>query len=412
LKVLMFGWEFPPHSQGGLGTACYGLTRGLSGKGVDVCFVLPRGRRGAESSHVDLVVTENLYIDNKRIRMKAVDSMLASYMTPFDYEKILGEKTSSNITSSDSKPGSSIYGKDLFSEVERFAGKAGIIAGFEDHDVIHAHDWMTYKAGIAAKQVSGKPLVVHVHATEFDRTGGSCNQHVYDIERMGMHAADKIIAVSNFTKNMIIKHYGVSPDKVQVVHNGIYCDGMERCQQRISTKDKIVLFLGRVTLQKGPDYFLYAAHKVAKQMPDVKFVIAGTGDMLPRMIEKAAEMGLGSKVMFTGHLTGADIDRAYQMADLYVMPSVSEPFGITPLESVKNGTPVIISKQSGVSEVHTNSLKVDFWDIDEMANKMVSCLAYGALSQTITHHAKNEIANLSWDSSAAKCLSVYKSVSG
>ncbi|MFH0875851.1 MAG: glycosyltransferase family 4 protein [archaeon] len=412
MKVLMFGWEFPPHSRGGLGTACYGLTKGLSKKGTEVIFVVPKGKRADEASHVNLIITENLYIDNNKICIKKIESLLQSYMTSDEYSSTLKEISSSGLGSRDSVDLSTIYGRNLFEEVERYAQKAKVIASFEEFNVIHSHDWMTYKAGILAKKVSGKPLVVHVHATEFDRTGGHPNQQVYDVEREGMHAADKIIAVSNFTKEMIVKHYGINPDKVKVVHNGIYPEGHKQSESKFTGTEKIVLFLGRITLQKGPDYFIEAAKKVSDIMPDVKFVVAGTGDMYGKMIEKAADLGLGKKVLFTGHLTGDDIAKAYRMADLYVMPSVSEPFGITPLESINHGTPVLISKQSGVNEVLANSLKVDFWDIDEMTNKIVTTLSYRNMAHALADNGREELKKLTWDQSAEKCINVYKECMG
>jgi glycosyltransferase involved in cell wall biosynthesis len=303
-----------------------------------------------------------------------------------------------------------LYGRNLFEEVEKYAEKAAIIAKFEDFDVIHCHDWMTFRAGKKAKQVSGKPLVVHVHATDFDRTGGNPNQQVYDIEREGMHAADKIIAVSNYTKDMIVKHYGIPPEKVTVVHNAIEHHHQLPCKQKDNSKENIVLFLGRLTLQKGPDYFIEAANKVLKIMPNTKFVVAGSGDMYRRMVDRAAELGMAKNILFTGHLTGEDIDKAYQMADLYVMPSVSEPFGITPLESLKNNTPVLISKQSGVSEVLPNALKVDFWDTEEMTNKIVGALSYKHMSSSLAENGFRDVEKMSWDNAAEKCINVYKAL--
>lgn len=398
----MFGWEFPPHSRGGLGTACYGLTKGLSNHGVDITFVLPRGY--SKHPHVDLITTEDLYIGNKKIKMKYIDSLLLPYINENDYEMSLkglfGKGGKSGI----------IYGKNLFEEVNRFADKAKIIAMFESFDIIHCHDWMTFKAGIKAKEVSGKRLVVHVHATDFDRTGGHPNQTVYDIEKEGMQKADKIIAVSNLTKNMIVKYYGIDPNKITVVHNAVEHSTIEFKESKIKSGDKVVLFLGRLTIQKGPDYFIEAAHRVLQIMSNVKFIIAGSGDMYRRMVDRAAELGMGKNVLFTGHLTGPDIDKAYQMADLYVMPSISEPFGITPLEALKNNTPVLISKQSGVAEVLNNVLKVDFWDIDDMTNKIVSVLNYPKLHESLAQNGHSEMKRMSWDDAAAKCIQVYTSV--
>ncbi|GAI04335.1 unnamed protein product, partial [marine sediment metagenome] len=254
---------------------------------------------------------------------------------------------------------------------------AAELAENEQFDIVHAHDWMTYPAGIAVSAVSGKPLIVHVHSTEFDRSGENVNQTIYDIEREGMEWAAKVIAVSYFTSNIIISRYGISGEKVEVVYNGVERNGnWSLAGSGIGKDERIVLFLGRITMQKGPEYFLQAAKKVLDVMDNVKFVMAGAGDMMHRAVEMAAELGIGQKVLFTGFLHGEDVQKIYKMADLYVMPSVSEPFGIAPLEALDNDVPVIISKQSGVSEVLTHALKVDFWDVDEIANKIIAVLKY------------------------------------
>ena len=410
MKVLMFGWEFPPFSSGGLGTACQGLTKGLNNHDVKVTFVLPKAPIGAKTDYVKLLAAENIILDN--IDIKEIETLLIPYISTETYS----ERYKKFIRLRERSPGdfnSTIYGKNLYEEVQRYAKKAELVARYTDFDIIHAHDWMTYDAGINAKKVSGKPLVVHVHATEFDRTGGHPNQYVYDIERRGMHEADSIIAVSQFTKNKIVEHYGVHPDKVTVVHNAVEFNdnnfnGMEKEQSE--KKEKTVLFLGRITLQKGPEYFLYAAKRVLEKDPNVNFVVAGSGDMENFMINKAAELGISDKVLFSGFLRGDDIDRAYQMADVYVMPSISEPFGITPLEAMRNGTPTIISKQSGVSEVVKNSLKVDFWDVNQMANKIYSVLNYNSLKEEISDYGKEEAYTFSWDIPARKCLNIYNSL--
>jgi len=407
MKVLMFGWEFPPFNSGGLGVACHGLTKSMTTKGTAITFVIPKAPFLHADSHVNVIVANNLYLDN--VNVKEVDSLLAPYLSSAEYEERL-YKMALLKQGDHENPDIHLYGNDIFEEVYRYADKAKLISKHENFDIIHAHDWMTYKAGMAAKEITGKPLVVHVHATDFDRTGGHPNQDVYDLEREGMHAADKVIAVSNFTKNLVVKHYGVPADKVEVVHNGV--EFSDNLVDSVKMSEKLVLFLGRLTLQKGPDYFLYAARKVLEQMPDVKFVVAGKGDMEPFLIDKAAELGIGDKVLFTGFLKGADIDRAYKMADLYVMPSVSEPFGITPLEAMRNNTPVIISKQSGVSEVVSHCLKVDFWDIDELTDKMVAVLKYPPLKKSLAENAQNEVQHLTWDTAADKCLNIYRNVLG
>jgi len=391
MKVLMFGWEFPPLSSGGLGTACYGLTKSLSKKGIEITFVLPYS---FEAENVDFVKL----ISAMNIKVRKISSALQPYMSSRDYGQMLKKK-----------PKPSIYGSTLFDEVQRYTLAAEKIAEEEEFDIIHCHDWMTFGAGLRAKRKKNKPLVLHIHATELDRSGGhQANQYVYDVERQGMHKADKIIAVSSFTKNKITAHYGVEPEKIKVVHNAVdfsqhyYDENFE-----IKKTDKVVLFLGRVTLQKGPDYFLYAAKRVLGLEKNVKFVIAGSGDMEPFIIEKAAEMGIADKVLFAGFLAQDDVERAYKMADVYVMPSVSEPFGITALEAMKNKTPIIVSNQSGVSEVIMHCLKVDFWDIDEMSSKIISLFRYEPLQETLKDNGYFEVKKFNWDIPAEKCIEIY-----
>ena len=275
-------------------------------------------------------------------------------------------------------------------------------------DVIHAHDWMTYPAGMALARITGKPLVTHIHSTEFDRSGEHVNQGVYDIERRGMHAAIRVVAVSQLTKNIVAQRYAVEPDKIDVCYNGIESNGGPAPGTEVAAKDRIVLFLGRITMQKGPEYFVAAAKKVLEKIPDVKFFVAGSGDMARRMIEQAAELGIGHKILFTGFLRGKDVERIFRMADLYVMPSVSEPFGIAPLEAISQGTPALISKQSGVSEVLSHALKVDFWDVDEMANKIIAILRHPPLSATLKQHGPMELRKLTWEGAARKCVEAYQ----
>ncbi|MFH0978800.1 MAG: glycosyltransferase family 4 protein [Candidatus Woesearchaeota archaeon] len=405
MRVLMFGWEFPPYNSGGLGTACFGLTKGLTNQGVDVTFVIPKALGELGKSHVDLVVADQV---KRGLKIKEIDSLLVPYISSVAYSARLRDFASKK--ANDSK---TMYGSNLYQEVYRYSQQARHIAKQTKFDVIHCHDWMTYPAGIQVKRMTKKPLVLHIHATEFDRTGGNPNQVVYDIEREGFHTADKICAVSNFTKQKVVEHYGVSPDKVEVVHNAVeFSDPMPYQDFPIKKNDRIVLFLGRITLQKGPEYFLYAARKVLDYEKNVKFLVVGTGDMEHFMIDKAAELGIADKVLFAGFMRGKDIDRAYKMADLYVMPSVSEPFGITPLEAMRNGTPVIISKQSGVSEVINHCFKIDFWDIDEMANKIISVLRYKELHECLSDSGSLEVRKFNWNEPAAKCIKVYNQVLG
>lgn len=300
------------------------------------------------------------------------------------------------------------YGMDLVGDAERYARLVVAMAAREHFDVIHAHDWLTYPAGIALSKVTGRPLIVQVHSTEFDRAGGNVNHRVFDIEKAGMAAADRVIAVSQMTKAICVRRYGVRPDRVDVVYNGVEREHTQPAPgARIESQDKIVLFLGRITMQKGPEYFIAAAKRVLEKVKDVKFVLAGSGDMALRMIELAAGMGIGHKVLFTGFLRGRDVDRVFRMADCYVMPSVSEPFGIAALEAISHDVPVILSKTSGASEVLTHVLKVDFWDIDEMANKIIAVLRHPPLSQTLREHGAFELHRLTWEGAAERCVGSY-----
>ncbi|UCG47689.1 MAG: glycosyltransferase family 4 protein [Phycisphaerales bacterium] len=426
LRVFMLGWEFPPFISGGLGTACYGLTEAMDQLGVQVTFVLPKMVDSLYTTHVKLLTpgsrtfataTSTKITELKNVKFRTIDSPLEPYSTPETYQQRIEEslrlkrKVQGRITSASQFLGTADYSGDMYTEVHRYASVAVELARHEDFDIVHAHDWMTYPAGIAVAAVTGKPLVVHVHSTEFDRSGEHVNQTIYDIEHQGMERADRVIAVSYFTRSIIISRYGISGEKVEVVHNGVARNGHNDwvlTDGSINKGEKIVLFLGRITMQKGPEYFLHAAKRVLQVMDNVKFVMAGSGDMMHRTVEMAAELGIGRKVLFTGFLRGDDVRKIYKMADLYVMPSVSEPFGIAPLEALDNDVPVIISKQSGVSEVLMHALKVDFWDVNEIANKIVAVLKYPPLQMTLRNHGNFEVRKLRWRDSAAKCARIYE----
>lgn len=403
----MFGWEFPPYKSGGLGTACHDLTKGLSRNGVDCTFVMPVAPDKAKADFVKLLGVNNVL---RNIKIRGVRSTLTAYASPESYDQLwksFGAKFGGG--------SKEVYGQDLFEEVYRFTVAAASVAQDEEHDIIHAHDWMTYQAAVIARDTSKKPLVVHIHATEYDRTGGNPNEFIAGIEKYGMEQADLIIANSNFTKNNVIKAYGLNPDKIRVVHWGIEEDKPAYHLNFTSPinkeqKEKVVLFLGRITIQKGPDYFLEAARRVLKHHPKTRFVVVGSGDMLPRMMFRSATMGFSNKVLFTGALGGDEVHKAFQMADLYVMPSVSEPFGLVALEALKNGTPIIISKQSGASEVINNCLKVDFWDVDELTNKIVSCLKYDELLEELRVQSTEEVKKFNLDEPARKTIDIYKEV--
>ena len=423
MRIFMLGWEFPPFISGGLGTACYGLTKALDQLGQEVTFVLPKMVESTYATHVKLLSpnswmssTSFLLNEFKNVRFHAISSALQPYSTPDSYrrqiEETLRQKQKaldSNFSGAGQITCGDDYSRDMYTEVHRYAALAVELARNENFDIVHAHDWMTYPAAIAVAAISGKPLIVHIHSTEFDRSGENVNQMIYDIERQGMHRANKVIAVSHYTRSTVIDRYGVNGENVEVVYNGVERNGSwSLAETGIDKDEKLVLFLGRITMQKGPEYFLHAAKKVLDLMDDVKFVMVGSGDMMHRAIEMAAELGIGHKVLFTGFLRGEDVQKIYQMADLYVMPSVSEPFGIAPLEALNHDVPVIISKQSGVSEVLTHALKVDFWDTNEIANKIVAVLKYPPLQETLANHGNFEVRKLRWKDAARKCVNIYQ----
>ncbi len=434
MRVLMFGWEFPPHIAGGLGTACYGLTRGLAKNDVQVTFVMPRAY-GDEDQRFAKVLNasdvEALYgMDGEdgllsQMTFIHINSNMVPYISPEEFERcgetIHKESVSQKEGLASRQKGdvwkerytfSGKYGTNLMEEVARYAMVAAEVAREMEgqFDVIHAHDWLTYYAGIAAKRVSGKPLVVHIHATEFDRSGEHVNQSVYNIERAGMEAADRVIAVSNLTRNIVIERYGIPEEKVVTVHNAVRFGSSSAVETERGVKDKVVTFLGRITYQKGPDYFVEAAAKVLKRLPNVRFVMAGSGDMMNHIVRRVAKLGIADRFHFTGFLKGDDVQKMFSMSDVYIMPSVSEPFGISPLEAMKSNVPVIISKQSGVAEVLDYAVKVDYWDVDAMADAIYALIQYPALGKMFARKGLEEVTGLKWDNAAAKVKAVYESV--
>ena len=425
MRVLMFGWEFPPHITGGLGTACFGLTKGLAKHDVDVIFVVPKAYGDEDQQAVKLVNASDVPFDINdeeykefwgHIKYMEVGSNIIPYVDPEEYtrtyeeNKKTGESFTSNVFSKHFEF-SGKYGINLMEEIARYALIASGMAAKENFDVIHAHDWLTFPAGIAAKKTSGKPLIVHIHATEFDRSGEHVNQQVYDIEREGMMEADKVITVSNLTRNIVINKYGIDPDKVITVHNAVDPSMLADVKNvQKPYKEKLVTFLGRITLQKGPEYFIEAAYKILQKDPNVRFVMAGSGDMLNRMIERVAHLRIADKFHFTGFLKGNDVNRVFSMSDVFVMPSVSEPFGIVPLEAMSSSVPVVISKQSGVAEVLVHALKIDFWDIDGMADAIYGLLHYKGISTMFQKLGKKEVEGLKWENAALKVKTVYETV--
>ncbi len=414
----MFGWEFPPHISGGLGTACYELTRTLSRHGNKITFVVPRAEKPARKSSVQLISAVGVPLPSSSsveeffhsLNLQTADSILRPYLTEEEYSRAL--RSASGDETKKDQPNvmttSSHYGPNLMAEVARYSEIGEELAVKEEFDIIHAHDWMTFLAAIRAKRATGKPLVVHIHAVEYDRSGDSINGGIFEIEKMGMEEADHVIAVSHYTRNLILSQYGICPDKVSVVHNAVSRHQATRMYHVPPVrKNKTVLFLGRITSQKGPDYFIEAAARVLEKMPDVMFVMAGTGDMLPRMIERVGELRLGTHFHFTGFLQGHDVERMYAMSDLYVMPSVSEPFGLSPLEAMIYDVPVILSKQAGVNEVMPHALTVDFWNVDDIANKILAVLKYPALSRELLRNGRKALRSIRWEVAAERIQLIY-----
>lgn len=396
MKVLTFGWDFPPQTTGGLGIACHGLTKELVRGGVEVLFVLPRTQATTGPAHFRFADVEH------QIKVRTIGSSLTPYgssSTIVDVFNITGTKK--------------LFSRSIIEEAHAYAAEAAKIAREEDFDIIHAHDWTSYLAGVAAKIASGKPLILHVHATAYDQAAGnSVDPEVYKIEKESYQQADNIITVSNFTRNLIIDKYGVDPSKVDVIHNGVETYEPPRYEPTLkelrAQGKKIVLYHGRITIQKGVDYFVKAAKRVVDFDDNIVFVISGTGDMEGQIMQQVAAMGLSQNVLFAGPLWYDERDRMYQSVDLVVMPSVSEPFGLVPLEAIQHGTPSLISKQSGVSEVVSHVLKVDFWDVDEMANQILASLRYPVMHQQLVKEGKLELLKLTWQKAADKVAGLYR----
>lgn len=420
----MFGWEFPPHISGGLGTACYGLTRALAGFDVDMIFVVPKLFGGEDGSFMQLKEASNIEITKEKtdteefwekLKYIEVGSSLIPYLDPEVYTKlfehtILDHNEIKSKIFSEKFDFSGEYGTSLLEEVSRYAVVASVIAAGNDFDVVHAHDWLTYPAGIAAAEISKKPLVIHVHATEFDRSGENVNPNVFEIEKRGMLAANTVITVSNLTRDKVVNRYGIDPNKVITVHNGVDFGTGDFPDIQRGVKEKVVTFLGRITFQKGPEYFVEAAYKVLQKDPNVRFVMAGSGDMMYRMIRRVAALKIADKFHFTGFLKGDDVLKMFALSDVYVMPSVSEPFGISPLEAMRSNVPVIISKQSGVAEVLKHAVKLDFWDVDAMADAIYGLINYEGLTKMFKKLGKKEVENIKWDNAAFKVKNIYESL--
>jgi len=427
MKVLMFGWEFPPHIAGGLGTACKGIVEGLAHNGVQTIFVMPSASGDEDQSSTTIVNASDVAVSEftdsvdqflDKVKFIHVGSNMIPYADPEDFSTIVEDERKRQIKDFRVQFGqkykfSGKYGSNLLEEVARYAMVGGTIARqyASEIDVIHAHDWLTYLAGIAAKELTGKPLVVHVHATSFDRgTDDMVDSRVYAIEKRGMEQADRVVTVSDLTRNIVINKYGIDPSKVVTVHNAVDFSGRENLMVDRNVREKVVTFLGRITFQKGPEYFIEAAAKVLKRTKNVRFVMAGSGDMMNKAIRQVARLGISDRFHFTGFLRGEEVQKMFALSDVYIMPSVSEPFGISPLEAMRTNVPAIISKQSGASEVLKYAFKVDFWDVDAMADDIYALLHYPALSQFASSNGYDEVNALKWREATSKLKRVYESV--
>ena len=427
MRVLMFGWEFPPHIAGGLGTACYGIVKGLAYNGVQTLFVMPSASGDEDQSAAKIINASDVPVESfdstvdeflDKVKFVRIGSNMIPYVDPEEFHEMVESERrlqSENLTKCIGTKFrfSGRYGSNLMEEVAHYAMVGGTIAmeHKDEFDIIHAHDWLTYLAGIAAKELTGKPLVVHVHATSFDcGTEDQIDSRVYDIEKRGMMAADKVIAVSDLTRNIVINKYGIDPEKVVTVHNAVDFSGRENVKVERGVRDKVVTFLGRITFQKGPEYFIEAAAKVLKRTKGVRFVMAGSGDMMNRCIRHVAKLGISDRFHFTGFLRGAEVQKMFAMSDVYIMPSVSEPFGISPLEAMRSNVPAIISNQSGAAEVLKYAFKVDFWDVDAMADDIYALLKYPALADFAAREGYEEVNRLKWNIATAKLKNIYESV--
>ena len=414
MKALMFGWEFPPHILGGLGTASYGLTKGIFENGdMDITFVIPKPMGDEEKTFAKIIGASNTPVAWRDVSWDYVQQRQGHVMDPQTYfdlrDHIYADFNYLNVNDLGCIEFSGKYPQNLMEEINNYSIVAGVIARTAQFDVIHSHDWLTYPAGIHAKQVSGKPLVIHVHATDYDRSRGNVNPTVFGIEKDGMNQADHIITVSEHTRRTVIEKYGISPDKVSTVHNAVEPLPEDYLKiEKTPRKEKIVTFLGRITMQKGPEYFVEAAAMVLKKVHNVRFVMAGGGDMMEKMIRLAARRGISDRFHFIGFLRGKEVYEMYKNSDVFIMLSVSEPFGIAPLEAMQMGVPSIISKQSGCAEILSNVIKVDYWDVNEMANAIYSIITYPAMFRQLQERGLDEVGQIVCKKAGTKVINIYK----
>jgi glycogen synthase len=416
-KVLMLGWEFPPVINGGLGVACHDLSAAMSDL-ADITMVVPKSSPNFKVKNVNLVGINNVdaasyetYFNeqhrNLPFSLHSVPADLNPYLS--DPSGIANSKTV--ITSMGLKSSiqsfniDNLYGGDVINKVMQYADITTALAQKMDFDVIHAHDWMTMLAGIKIKQQTGKPLALHIHSLEVDRGGTDSKGWVYDLEKKGMENADLLIPVSNFTAENIYQYYGISKSKMRVVHNG--SNAVKPFKSKRPFKEKTVLFVGRLTRQKGPEKFLEIAAKVLEKNPNVRFVMAGVGDYFRSLIEQSSYRQIGNRFHLTGFLNQEKLQYLFSVSDVYCMPSVSEPFGLSAVEAAHFGIPCVISKQSGVSEVLNGSLKFDFWDTNKAADHILNLLQNPVLRKKVAEDASQNLHNITWDISAQKVINAY-----
>ena len=419
MKALMLGWEFPPHISGGLGTATYGITKGLSSQeDMDITLMLPAPSGDEDSSYMSIIGASEVPIVYQDPSREYLEERIGRVMSLEMYyhlrDHIYADFRYMLTDDIGCIQFSGKYGDNLIDEINNYSIVAGVVARADHYDLVHAHDWVTYPAGIHAKQVLGVPLVIHVHATDFDRSRGNVNPTVYAIEKDGMDHADHIMCVSELTRRTVIEKYHQDPAKVTAVHNAVIPleESILNIPDKRGVKDKVITFLGRLTMQKGPEYFVEAAARVLAKKRDVRFVMAGSGDKMDEMIRLVAEKRISDRFHFTGFMKGRQVYEVFHASDVYVMPSVSEPFGITPLEAMQCGVPCIISKQSGCSEILTYAIKLDYWDVDAMADAMYALVTYPALHDLLSQRGLDEVAGITWDKVALKIRGLYDQVLG
>jgi len=417
MKALMFGWEFPPHILGGLGTASYGLTKGMSlQQDMEITFVIPKPHGDEDQSFLKIIGACNVPVVWKDNTWEHVNNRIGKIMHPDEYfwlrNGIKYDFTRIFTNDLGCIDFSGRYPDNLIEEISNYEAVASVLAHQLEFDVIHSHDWLTYPAGVFVKRITGKPLVIHVHATDFDRSRGKVNPTVYNIEKTGMDIADHIITVSNLTRKIVIEKYHQDPRKVTTVHNAV--EPLEHVESFVKKprKDKVVTFLGRITMQKGPEYFVEAAHRVIQRTKNVRFVMAGSGDMMDAMIDLAAKRGIADRFHFPGFQRGSEVHEMLAQSDVYIMPSVSEPFGISPLEAMQVGTPSIISYQSGCAEILTHVIKTDYWDIDAMADAVYSIVTYPSMYKSLRELGLEEVNNIKWYDAGLKVRDIYNLVTG